>query len=115
MPTVAAIRVVTDEAAIAARKTLTALEVQGKSAGAEGVKLLDTFNRRADELLNKRLDGKISDLDLGRAFESEREALAFNLASVANETARGALREILDGSLRFLTSILGAGLKVFGA
>lgn len=110
-PTPSSIRLIADEAAVAARKLLTQLEHQGKSAGAEGLQLLENFNARMADLVDKRIDGKLSDLDLARACESEREALAFNVASVANETARAALKDVLGNSLAFLGSIIGAGLR----
>lgn len=98
------------EAERAGREALRALEQQGKAAASEGIDALDAWRTRCADLLNRNLDGSLNALTLVRCLESEREALAFNLAAIASHHARSVLTDILGTALRFLSTIFGAGL-----
>lgn len=98
------------EAERAGREALRALEQQGKAAAGEGIEALESWRHRCAELLNKHLAGDLNTLTLVRCLESEREALAFNLAAIASTYARSVLADVLGTALKFLSTIFGAGL-----
>lgn len=98
------------EAERSGREALRALEQQGKAAAGEGIEALEAWRLRCADLLNKHLANDLNTLTLVRCLESEREALAFNLAAIASTYARSVLADVLGTALKFLSTIFGAGL-----
>lgn len=80
------------------------------SGAAEALATLEAWRKRMRTLNDRWTESKLSTLDFARATESEKEALAFNLAAIPNEKKREWLAGLLGASLDFLGRILGAGL-----
>lgn len=111
MPTPAAIRVVLDESEKAARLQLTSLAARGLEGIQEAAECVAAFGERQVALLTARLDGGLSPLEHSQCCEAEEIALRLNLASIKNETVRAEIGNILAGTARFLSNIIGAGLR----
>lgn len=111
-------RWILDEGERQGRELLHTLGQQGKVAATNGLKALNDWRQRTSALLelwaDKRAETRLSTLELTRALESERDALAFTLAAIANEEARGLLATLLGTTLRFLGNVFGAALAGAG-
>lgn len=94
----------------AGRSALLDLRTGAASGAAEAVALLETWRQRMTELNRQWGGGGMTLVDFGRAVESEREQLTFNLAALGNEKKKEFLGKLLGRSLDFLGSILGAAL-----
>lgn len=101
----------TEEGAKTWLGNVTAGAAQGAAHGAaESFASVETWRKRMTELNGRWGQGALSTLDFKRACESEREALAFNLASIPGEEKKAFLSGLLGASLDFLGRIIGAGL-----
>lgn len=93
-------RILTDEA----RAGLT--RFTDSAGAAEAARLVENFGRRLADLGKRFAGGAMSARDLGRAIESERDALAFNLAAITNENKRAFLAGLIETGLSFLAKLL---------
>ncbi|RIK65409.1 MAG: hypothetical protein DCC64_01870 [Planctomycetota bacterium] len=110
MPLPSEIQAIVNAAEGAARQWLVDAKQQSAAGAAEAVALAEQWRARMTVLIRKWSGGALSLEDFGRAVESEKEALAFNLAALAQEQKRKFLAGLLGSSLDFLGRIIGAGL-----
>lgn len=77
---------------------------------AEAMIEVEAWRARMTELVRKWNGGALSLADFLKASESEKESLAFKLASIPNEEKKKFVAGLLGASLDFLGRIIGAGL-----
>lgn len=77
---------------------------------AEGRDALTAFGDRGVELGKKWVAGELATADLYKALESEREALIFTLAAIANENRRDLVVNLLTRAFDFVAKLAGLGL-----
>lgn len=91
----------------AGRAGLALLTQTAREATQEGLAELGTWRERMKALSARYAAGGFSAREFAQAAESEKEALAFNLAAIGNERKRAFLSGLLGSSLDFLGRILG--------
>lgn len=77
-----------------------------QSAGGEGIAEGGKFLSRVDQLLKRWDRDEMDTQSLLRALDSEKEALAYNLAALANEKRKQFLASLFHATLDMIRAIL---------
>lgn len=83
------------------------LRFKDSTGAAEAARAVENFGRRMADLAERWAAGKMAPGDLGRALESEREALTYTLAAIEQENRRAFLAGLFDTLLRFAGALIG--------
>lgn len=89
-----------------ARARDLAARVEPAAGAAEAVAVVEGFGRRLLDLAAGYAGGRLDQATFARALESEREALGFTLAAIANEQRKLLVARLLHTGFEFLANLL---------
>jgi hypothetical protein len=93
------------------RAKITLRDLGDSPGAAEAQQVAADFGKRTADLVRLYAQGKMTAEAAQRAFESEREALALNLAAIIHENKRAWLQRLFSDALGLVAGMLGAGLR----